>query len=118
MKPPTCKVCQKAHWTYDGHSVSDTEVPEYVKEMARGALGDESLPPMPVETIPVRVRAKVVDHVPTPPPDVPTSLQPDDVREWKPTVTEKPCNTCNKPVTGYGKVCNACRQRAYRGRNR
>ena len=39
MKPPTCKVCQKAHWTYEGHSASDIEVPQHVSEMAKGALG-------------------------------------------------------------------------------
>lgn len=34
-------------------------------------------------------------------------------------VTEKPvtgCSSCGKPVTGYGKVCHACRQAAYRER--
>ncbi len=29
---------------------------------------------------------------------------------------EKTCEVCNKPFEGRGKACNACRQRAYRGR--
>ena len=28
----------------------------------------------------------------------------------------KACNTCNKPFDNRGELCNACRQRAYRGR--
>lgn len=42
------------------------------------------------------------------------------VTETSPPVTEEPipvtktCNGCGKPMTGYGKVCNACRQAAYR----
>lgn len=44
MKPPTCKVCQKAHWTYDGHFVSGVVVPAYIKEMAKGALGGDAAP--------------------------------------------------------------------------
>ncbi len=31
-----CKLCGSRHWAYQDHSV--VEVPEYVKEMARGAL--------------------------------------------------------------------------------
>lgn len=33
------------------------------------------------------------------------------------TVTQvKACNACNKPFSNRGSVCNACRQKAYRGR--
>lgn len=40
------------------------------------------------------------------------------------TVTESPvtqgelCNECGNPKTGRGKVCNRCRQAAYRGRRK
>lgn len=51
-------------------------------------------------------------------------VPPAAVREVKPLITRrsvtqpvtKTCNTCGKRVTGRGKVCNACRQRAYRER--
>ena len=29
---------------------------------------------------------------------------------------EKSCEVCNKPFEGRGRVCNACRQKAYRER--
>ena len=41
MKVPECKLCGRAHWASEEHSVSDVTVPEYVREMARGALGGE-----------------------------------------------------------------------------
>ena len=32
-KAPVCKLCQKAHWSYEPHGPT-AEAPEYVKEMA------------------------------------------------------------------------------------
>ena len=31
-KAPVCKLCQKAHWSYEPHG--DAQVPEYVRKMA------------------------------------------------------------------------------------
>ncbi len=42
MKPPICKLCKKAHWTYEEHDTGD--VPEYVKEMVAGAMGRTDIP--------------------------------------------------------------------------
>jgi hypothetical protein len=39
MNPPICKLCGTRHWTYDAHTIKETCVPEYVKEMARGVVG-------------------------------------------------------------------------------
>ena len=103
MKPPVCKVCQKAHWTYDGHFVSEVEVPQYVKDMAKGALGYE-------KTI-------VVFPDPNPPETVTTVTKSSEVVFAEP-VTQKTCNACNKPLHNRGQVCNACRQRAYRERSK
>ncbi len=36
MKVPQCKLCGKAHWTYEEHDTG--EVPEYVKEMVAGVV--------------------------------------------------------------------------------
>ena len=105
MKPPMCKLCGKAHWTYEDHYTGASAInPDYIQEMAAGAMGYESAPPVPVETIPVRVRATIVDYVPTPPPDVPTDV---------PT----PCG-CGKPREGRYKKCAACRKAAYRERSK
>lgn len=71
MKVPNCKLCGKAHWTYEDHSVSDSTAPQHVQEMAAGALSTTQSyePPVIAKTIPVHVRAKIVDYVPPPPGD-------------------------------------------------
>ena len=58
MKPPICKLCGKAHWTYEEHAGSETEVPGYVKEMAAGAMGRTDIPEKRTEkTISVQAEA-------------------------------------------------------------
>ncbi len=75
---------------------------EALQKVGAGVL---KLPAIPAETIPVLVRATVVDYVPTPPPDVPTPV---------PT-----CEVCHKrPREGRYKSCAACRKKAYRERSR
>ena len=105
MKPPICKLCQSPHWTYEEHKVTETEVPGYVKEMAKGAMGYEKR----IATFPD----------PNPPEAITTvaSTTRDEMVYAEP-VTQKMCNVCNKPLHNRGKVCNACRQRAYRERSR
>lgn len=52
-------------------------------------------------------------------PLIPSVLNPvtqDGKPVTQPDSVTKTCNTCGKPVTGHGKVCNACRQAAYRSR--
>lgn len=104
MKPPICKVCQKAHWTYDGHFVSDVQVPEYVKEMARGALGRES----PASEVDKGDGLGAVAHAASRVTPRAAAAEP----------SRSTCNACNKPLHNRGKVCNACRQRAYRERSK
>jgi hypothetical protein len=101
VKPPICKLCRKAHWTYETHDTG--EVPAYVEEMASGAMGQEkritTFPdPNPAESVTVTAESRETVYV-----------EP---------VTQKTCNACNKPLHNRGKVCNACRQRAYRERSR
>lgn len=53
--------------------------------------------------------------------ETPARSQAGEAQAEAPSVTgtqEKTCNSCNKPVTGWGKTCNACRQRAYRERSK
>ena len=109
MKVPMCKLCGKAHWTYESHVT--TSVSEEVRELGASVLRKSPVattqsyePPVVAETIPVRVKAKIVDYVPTPPPDVPTDV---------PTTCE-----CGKPREGRYKSCSACRKRAYRERSK
>ena len=93
---PTCKLCETRHWTYEAHGSGS----EKVREVGESVLG-----PIPAEEIPVRAIATVSTYSPPPPPDVAP-------------VTQKTCNACNKPFNNRGKVCNACRQKAYRERSR
>lgn len=105
MKPPNCKVCQKAHWTYEGHSVSEVKVPEYVSEMAKGALGYE-------KTI-------VVFPDPNPPESITTTASTgDDVPTTVSLHGDVPTCSCGKPREGRYKSCAACRKRAYRERSK
>lgn len=41
MKVPMCKLCGKAHWSYEDHAGMEPSVPEYVREMAAGAMGGD-----------------------------------------------------------------------------
>ena len=43
MKPPICKLCKSPHWLDEEHKDTETEVPAYVKEMAKGAMGRETI---------------------------------------------------------------------------
>ncbi len=101
MKPPICKLCKKAHWTYEEHDTG--EVPEYVQEMAAGAMGYEKR----FYTFPD----------PDPPESVTTTTESRET-VYAEAVTQKTCNACNKPYNNRGGVCNACRQRAYRERSK
>ncbi len=104
MKPPVCKVCQKAHWTYDGHFVSTETVPDYVKEMAKGALGYE-------KTIVVFPDKR--------PPEMVTTTASTEVSPQELFVpTDVPTCECGKPKDGRHAKCAACRKRAYRERSR
>jgi hypothetical protein len=100
MKPPICKLCQKAHWTYEPHQLRDVATPDYIKDMAQGAVGQEK---------------RIVVF---PDPNLPESVT--TVTEGEPVYVEsgKTCNACNKPYNNRGDVCNACRQRAYRERSK
>ena len=104
MKVPTCKLCQKAHWSYEGHYTGMSAInPDYIREMAAGALGRESsASEVGKAAAPVAV-ARV--------PKTETSAA-------EPSRSDKTCNACNKPLHNRGKVCNACRQRAYRERSK
>ena len=115
MKVPTCKLCGKAHWSYEDHYTGTSAInPDYVREMAAGAMGlSEGAKARDAEVPNIGTMgdaAPFVDHlspqiVPTPPPDVPTDV---------PT-TE--CE-CGKPREGRYKSCTACRKRAYRERSK
>lgn len=40
MNVPTCKLCGKAHWSYEDHYTLNSAInPDYIREMAQGALG-------------------------------------------------------------------------------
>ena len=43
MKVPECKLCGKAHWSSEEHADIEPNVPGYVREMARGALGGDAV---------------------------------------------------------------------------
>ena len=89
-----CKLCGKAHWTYEEH---DTGLEE-VRKLGADVLGYEKRIP--------------VFPDPNPPESVTTVTKSDEV------IYVKTCNACNKPFNNRGKVCNACRQRTYRERSR
>jgi hypothetical protein len=102
MKPPICKVCGSPHWTYEEHK--PTTALEEVRKLGADVLRNDALPAMPVETIPVRVAATVVDYVPTPPPDVPLN----------PTISGRNKRTRGRPRKW---ASEAERKRAYRSRH-
>ena len=54
VKVPICKLCGKAHWTYEEHAVMEPSVPEYVKEMAKGAMGVHQGPPPELGGLPIK----------------------------------------------------------------
>jgi hypothetical protein len=54
MKPPVCKLCKKAHWTYEEHAAIEPSVPGYVKEMAVGAMGVHQGPPTQLGGLPIK----------------------------------------------------------------
>ena len=113
MKPPICKVCQKAHWTYDGHFVSEVQVPEYVKEMAAGALGGDRAP-QPAGRYDVGQHMGRITVTKVSPQNVPSGdIVPIDNMTGKPDLCE--CGKANE--TGRS-LCAACRKRAYRERSK
>lgn len=97
MTVPNCKLCSSRHWPYQDHSV--VEVPEYVREMARGVTGGSSAAEVGKAAAPVAVTEVPKTEA--------SAVEPSSV---------KTCNACNKPLHNRGKVCNACRQKAYRKR--
>lgn len=105
MKVPSCKLCGKAHWTYEDHYTGNSagRVEEYIQEMVAGALGRGSSA--------AEERGRGGSVVEPPIPQTATSAV-------EPPRSTKTCNTCNKPLHNRGKVCNACRQRAYRERSK
>lgn len=101
MKPPMCKLCGKAHWL-DAEHDGEASVPDYVREMAKGALGGDAAP--------------FVDHLSpqiVPTEDVPTPMSP-----AQPAVIEL-CKTCERRQPPLGRTeCDACRKQAYRERSK
>ena len=98
MKPPICKLCKSPHWTYEEHHTTNSAInPDYIREMAAGAMGLEGV-------------IAIVS------PETATTIAENVTRGHE--VLAKMCNTCNKPLHNRGKVCNACRQRAYRERSK
>ena len=43
MKVPICKLCGKAHWTYEEHQLVE-EAPAHIREMAVGGITEEDSP--------------------------------------------------------------------------
>lgn len=102
MKVPTCKLCGKAHWASEEHG-GEPSVPEYVRDMAAGAMGvTRTDSPPPTSTGPSPSAVIVTQDVPTT-----VSLQGD-----------VPTCECGKPCEGRYKKCAACRKRAYRERSK
>lgn len=54
MKPPICKLCKSPHWTYEDHHTGTSAItPDYVKEMAKGAMGVHQGPPTQLGGLPI-----------------------------------------------------------------
>lgn len=99
MKTPQCKLCGKAHWSYEDHD-GEPSVPEYVREMAAGAMGSRHDPPG---------KGDVVQHMGRI--NVTVTKRRDETPVTKPTVTK---------LGGRPKKHDsaAARQRAYRERSK
>ena len=114
MKVPTCKLCGKAHWSSEEHDIKESGVPEYVKEMAKGALGGVSpglVGLWPNDDTNKRTEPTMSPQdVPTPT-DVPTGYVP------TPQSVAGLCE-CGRTRDGRHAKCAACRKRAYRERSK
>ena len=107
MKPPMCKLCKSPHWPYEEHKITDT-VPGYVKEMVAGVMGGrESSAAEAVSVSPIKSALRGDD-----------TLETGATSAVEPSGSPKACNACHKPLHSRGKVCNACRQAAYRERSK
>lgn len=95
---PTCKLCEVRHWTYEEHTI--TSALGKTQKLGADVLGYEKRIP--------------VFPDPNPPESVTTVASTRDEMVY---IDMKTCNTCNKPLHNRGKVCNACRQKAYRERS-
>ncbi len=98
MKVPTCKLCGKAHWSSEEHS-GEPSAPEYVREMAAGAMGSG---PRAAGRYDVIQRGRI---------NVTVTKKSDETPVAKPTVT-KPGGRPKKHDSA------AARQRAYRERSK
>ena len=96
---PTCKLCETGHWTYEEHGSG----PEKVREVGESVLRTGGRESSAVE--------KGMGTASVAAPLVPKT----DTSAAEPS--RSPCNACNKPLHNRGKVCNACRQKAYRERS-
>ncbi len=92
MKPPTCKLCESRHWTYDPHGA----LPEDVRKVGAAVLRNTAVKRTVVPTMS--------------PPVVPTYDCP-----YVAPAEESFCK-CGKPRDGRHSSCSACRKRAYRSR--
>ncbi len=124
---PKCKLCGSAHWTYEEHKI--TSASEGARKVGAGVLGHEKRIPVfpdpnPPESVTTVTKSSVLrmggressaveKGMGTA--SVAVALVPKtDTSAAEPS--RSPCNACNKPLHNRGKVCNACRQRAYRER--
>ncbi len=106
MKPPICKLCGKAHWTYEEH---DTFALEEVRKLGADVLGHEKRTVTFPDENPPETTTTVTQNVPTS--DCPHVMSP-------PPGELSPQCACGKPRDGRHKSCAACRKRAYRERSR
>jgi hypothetical protein len=114
VKPPNCKLCGKAHWTYEDHHTGNSAInPEYIREMASGAMGKV----MPADSARGIPSSEVQPggmgrNFRMSPPVVPTDA---DCPHVIPAEKLIPQCACGKPRDGRHSSCAACRKRAYRG---
>ena len=108
MKVPQCKLCGKAHWSYEEHAGMETGTPGYVREMAAGALGlSEGAKARDAEVPNIRAMGDDVQHMGRI--NVTVTKKGDETPVTKPSVTK---------LGGRPKKHKdaAARQRAYRER--
>ena len=128
MKPPNCKLCQSPHWTYEEHKSTETEVPGYVKEMVaaiggmngvqRGELRESSREGSGEAGTESQKGTAKAASIRGSSPAIEGGIGGRTPEDSASVVGVKTCNACNKPLHNRGKVCNACRQRAYRERSK
>ncbi|KKL09072.1 hypothetical protein LCGC14_2569550 [marine sediment metagenome] len=97
---PTCKLCETRHWTYEEHGPGPEKVRELGESVLRNTVGGRESSAVEKGMGTASVAVALVPKTDT------SAAEP----------SRSPCNACNKPFNNRGKVCNACRQRAYRGR--